>query len=85
MEDKIKLEGFAKRTNVVVIEDLISDNSLQEALEALKEAGATVKGILAIFSQFLMLPQKILKKANVDLHTLSNYELYWNYLLQKNI
>jgi orotate phosphoribosyltransferase len=59
----------------VVIEDLISTgNSSLLAVEALKEAGATVKGMLAIFSYGFDVATENFKKANVDLHTLSNYE-----------
>lgn len=71
-----QVEGFLQKgQNVVVIEDLISTgNSSLVAVEALKEAGANVKGMLAIFSYGLDVALENFKKANVELHTLSNYE-----------
>jgi orotate phosphoribosyltransferase len=72
-----QVEGFLQKgQSVVVIEDLISTgNSSLLAVEALKEAGATVKGMLAIFSYGFDVATKNFQKANVDLHTLSNYEI----------
>jgi orotate phosphoribosyltransferase len=71
-----QIEGFLQKgQNVVVIEDLISTgNSSLLAVEALKEAGANVKGMAAIFSYGFKLADDNFKKANVDLFTLSNYE-----------
>jgi orotate phosphoribosyltransferase len=71
-----QVEGFLQKgQSVVVIEDLISTgNSSLLAVEALKEAGATVKGMLAIFSYGFDVATENFQKANVDLHTLSNYE-----------
>jgi orotate phosphoribosyltransferase len=71
-----QIEGFLQKgQNVVVIEDLISTgNSSLQAVVALKEAGANVKGMLAIFSYGFDIAFENFKKANVDLHTLSNYE-----------
>jgi orotate phosphoribosyltransferase len=59
----------------VVVEDLISTgNSSLLAVEALMEAGANVKGMLAIFSYGFDIADENFKKANVNLNTLSNYE-----------
>ncbi|MGK4568879.1 orotate phosphoribosyltransferase [Flavobacterium sp. 3HN19-14] len=71
-----QIEGFLQKgQNVVVIEDLISTgNSSLMAVEALKEAGANVKGMAAIFSYGFDVANKNFKNANVDLYTLSNYE-----------
>jgi len=71
-----QIEGFLQKgQNVVVIEDLISTgNSSLLAVEALKEAGANVKGMAAIFSYGFKLADDNFKKANIDLFTLSNYE-----------
>ncbi|MDI1256060.1 MAG: orotate phosphoribosyltransferase [Flavobacterium sp.] len=71
-----QIEGFLQKgQNVVVIEDLISTgNSSLMAVEALKEAGANVKGMAAIFSYGFDVAKENFKKANVDLYTLSNYE-----------
>ena len=71
-----QVEGFLQKgQNVVVIEDLISTgNSSLLAVEALKEAGANVKGMLAIFSYGFEVASDNFKNANIELHTLSNYE-----------
>jgi orotate phosphoribosyltransferase len=71
-----QVEGFLQKgQNVIVVEDLISTgNSSLMAVEALKEAGANVKGMAAIFSYGFDIADENFKKANVDLYTLSNYE-----------
>jgi orotate phosphoribosyltransferase len=62
-----------------VIEDLISTgNSSLVAVEALKEAGANVKGMIAIFTYDFDVAEENFKNANVNLNTLSNY----NHLLE---
>ena len=71
-----QIEGFLQKgQTVIVIEDLISTgNSSLQAVEALKEAGANVKGMIAIFSYGFATAEENFKKANVNLNTLSNYE-----------
>ncbi|PKW21266.1 orotate phosphoribosyltransferase [Flavobacterium lindanitolerans] len=71
-----QIEGFLQKgQNVVVIEDLISTgNSSLLAVEALREAGANVKGMAAIFTYGFDISVENFKKANIDLFTLSNYE-----------
>lgn len=71
-----QIEGFLQKgQNVVVIEDLISTgNSSLMAVEALRAAGANVKGMAAIFSYGFEVADQNFKKANIDLYTLSNYE-----------
>jgi orotate phosphoribosyltransferase len=71
-----KIEGFIERgCNVVVVEDLISTGkSSLLAVEALKEAGVLVKGMLAIFTYGFDIASENFKKENVTLHTLSNYK-----------
>ncbi|MEO4005919.1 MULTISPECIES: orotate phosphoribosyltransferase [Flavobacterium] len=71
-----QVEGFLQKgQNVVVIEDLISTGkSSLMAVEALKEAGANVKGMVAIFTYGFDLAQDNFKAANVDLYTLGNYD-----------
>jgi len=71
-----QIEGFLQKgQNVVVVEDLFSTgNSSLMAVEALKEAGANVKGMVAIFTYGFDIATENFKKANVDLLTLSNYE-----------
>jgi len=70
-----KIEGFLQKgQNVVVIEDLISTgNSSLMAVEALKEAGVNVKGMVAIFTYGFDVSIENFKKANVELSTLSDY------------
>jgi len=71
-----KIEGFIEKgANVVVVEDLISTGkSSLLAVDALKEAGIQVKGMLAIFTYGFDVASENFNKANVLLHTLSNYE-----------
>jgi len=70
-----QIEGFLQKgQNVVVVEDLISTgNSSLMAVEALREAGANVKGMVAIFTYGFDVSVENFKKANVNLHTLGNY------------
>ena len=72
---KNQIEGYLESgQNVVVIEDLISTGkSSLNAVEALKEAGAVVKGMVAIFSYGFDIASDNFKKSNVSLTTLSNY------------
>ena len=71
-----QIEGFLQKgQNVIVIEDLISTgNSSLLAVEALREAGANVKGMAAIFSYGFQVAEDNFKKSNLELYTLSNYE-----------
>jgi orotate phosphoribosyltransferase len=71
-----QIEGYLQKgQNIIVVEDLISTgNSSLLAVEALKEAGANVKGMAAIFSYGFDIATENFKNANVDLFTLSNYE-----------
>ena len=72
---KNQIEGHLESgQNVVVIEDLISTGkSSLNAVKALKESGATVKGMVAIFSYGFDLASENFKNSNVDLTTLSDY------------
>jgi orotate phosphoribosyltransferase len=72
---KNQIEGHLESgQNVVVIEDLISTGkSSLNAVKALKEAGAVVKGMVAIFSYEFDIASDNFKKSNVALATLSNY------------
>lgn len=71
-----QVEGFLQKgQNVVVVEDLISTgNSSLLAVEALRNEGANVKGMAAIFSYGFQVAEENFKNSNVDLYTLSNYE-----------
>ena len=61
--------------NVVVIEDLISTGkSSLNAVRALKDAGANVKGMIAIFTYGFNIATENFEKENVSLNTLSDYE-----------
>ncbi len=81
-----KVEGFLQKgQTVVVVEDLISTgNSSLMAVEALIEAGANVKGMLAIFTYGFSVAEENFKNAGVELHTLSNYESLLNLAVSKN-
>lgn len=59
---------------VVVVEDLISTGgSSLKAVDAIREAGATVEGMVAIFSYGFQLAEDNFRRASVDLHTLTDY------------
>jgi orotate phosphoribosyltransferase len=73
---KNQVEGLLeKNKNVVVVEDLISTGkSSLNAVKALEEAGANVKGMVAIFSYGFEIAEENFKKADVKLVTLSDYD-----------
>jgi orotate phosphoribosyltransferase len=61
--------------NVVVIEDLISTGgSSIKAVEALRESGAEVLGLMAIFSYGFPKAASNFKEAQCEFQTLSNYQ-----------
>lgn len=71
-----QIEGsFKPGQKVVVIEDLISTGgSSLSAVEALRDAGCQVLGMVAIFSYGFDVARENFEKAGVELITLSNYE-----------
>jgi len=71
-----KIEGYIEKgQNAIIVEDLISTGkSSLLAVEALKEAKVNVKGMVAIFTYGFAIAEENFKNANVNLHTLSNYE-----------
>lgn len=73
---KNQIEGLLKpNQTVVVIEDLISTGkSSLNAVKALEEAGANVKGMVAIFTYGFEIASNNFKENNTELYTLSNYE-----------
>ncbi|WP_196890488.1 orotate phosphoribosyltransferase [Aureivirga marina] len=73
---KNQVEGFLEKgSNVVVIEDLISTGkSSLNAVEALRNEGANVKGMVAIFSYGFDIAKTNFEEANVELYTLSDYD-----------
>ncbi len=83
---KNQIEGHLESgQNVVVIEDLISTgNSSLNAVAALKEAGAVVKGMVAIFSYGFDVAATNFKEKNISLTTLSNYENLLEQALDSN-
>jgi len=80
---KNQVEGLLeKNKNVVVVEDLISTGkSSLNAVQALKDEGANVKGMVAIFSYGFEIANENFSKANVKLNTLSDY----NHLLEQSL
>ena len=70
-----KIEGHLEPgSSVVVIEDLISTGmSSLKAVDALKEAGAVVKGMLAIFTYGFEKSESAFAEASINLNTLSDY------------
>ena len=73
---KNQIEGHLESgQNVVVVEDLISTgNSSLNAVNALKESGGVVKGMVAIFSYGFDVATTNFEENNVQLTTLSTYE-----------
>ena len=81
-----QIEGFLDSgQNVLVIEDLISTGkSSLNAVNALKEAGARVIGMVAIFNYGFPVAEKNFKEAHIDLTTLSDYENLIEQALETN-
>lgn len=71
-----QIEGkMEPNQSVVVVEDLISTGkSSLNAVNALLEAGANVKGMIAVFTYGFNLANENFKKTGIDLHTLSDYD-----------
>ncbi|MCK9617411.1 MAG: orotate phosphoribosyltransferase [Lentimicrobiaceae bacterium] len=70
------IEGIAEKgQSVVVVEDLVSTGqSSLHAVEALREAGCTVKGMVAIFTYGLSNATENFAKAACPLFTLTDYD-----------
>jgi orotate phosphoribosyltransferase len=81
-----QVEGFLQKgQNVIVVEDLISTgNSSLLAVEALRAAGANIKGMAAIFTYGFDVADTNFKNAKVDLYTLSNYQNLLNLAVAKS-
>ena len=71
-----QIEGdFTPGQNVVVIEDLISTGgSSLKAVDALREAGMQVKGLVAIFTYGFKIAEENFRNADCPYVTLSNYD-----------
>ncbi|MBR1605724.1 MAG: orotate phosphoribosyltransferase [Alphaproteobacteria bacterium] len=75
---KTQIEGFEslglKGKKVIVVEDLISTGgSSLKAVQVLREAGAEVIGMVAIFSYLFPQAEKAFAEAGVELKTITNY------------
>ncbi|MCD4769237.1 MAG: orotate phosphoribosyltransferase [Bacteroidales bacterium] len=75
-----QIEGdFKKGDKVIVIEDLVSTGgSSLSAVNALREAGCDVLGMLAIFTYGFEKAKNAFSSARCDLQTLSNYDALVN-------
>lgn len=88
-----QIEGFLQKgQNVVVVEDLISTGkSSLNAVKALKDGGANVKGMIAIFTYGFDIASANFESADVKLQTLSNFEnlleqaAYTNYISEEEL
>ncbi|OJW80217.1 MAG: orotate phosphoribosyltransferase [Bacteroidetes bacterium 46-16] len=70
-----QIEGVLEKSQkVVVIEDLVSTGkSSLQVVDALREAGAEVMGMCALFTYGFPVADKAFEDAEVSLHTISNY------------
>ena len=73
---KNQIEGFLDSgQNIVVVEDLISTGkSSLNAVKALKEAGARIIGMVAIFNYGFETAEENFKEFHLELTTLSDYD-----------
>jgi len=80
------IEGvLEKGQSVIVIEDLISTGgSSLKAVEAIREAGCLVKGMVAIFTYGFDEATENFKKANCVVKTLTDYNILIEEALKKN-
>ena len=80
-----KIEGaIIQGAKVVVIEDLISTGgSCVKVVNALKEAGFQVLGVVAIFSYNLDKPTKVFKENETEYHAISNYDVLKEVAVEK--
>jgi len=81
-----KIEGVINEgQSVVVIEDLVSTGkSSLNAVDALRDAGANVKGMVAIFTYGLQKATDNFKEKNCKLVTISDYEHLVNLATENN-
>lgn len=82
-----QIEGAVKEgQKVVVVEDLISTGgSVITAVEALREAGCEVLGVVAIFTYELERGYKQLEEANIRSFALSDYSTLIEVALEKGL
>lgn len=81
---KNQIEGrLPEGAKVVVVEDLISTGSSSlKAVDALREAGFEVVGMVASYTYGFPVAEEAFKTANVELTTLTNYEAVVEVALQ---
>jgi orotate phosphoribosyltransferase len=88
-----QIEGVIEEgQSVIVIEDLISTGkSSLKAVDAIRNAGCSVKGMVAIFTYGFDLAEENMKNAACPYYTLSNYNallkkaLETNYISEKDV
>lgn len=81
-----QIEGVINEGDrVVIVEDLISTGgSVITAAEAVREAGAEVVGVVAIFTYGLESGQTNLQNANIEAVTLTDYDALLQVSLERN-
>jgi orotate phosphoribosyltransferase len=81
-----QIEGVVESgQSVVVVEDLVSTGrSSLNAVQALRDAGCNVKGMVAIFTYGLQEAEENFKQANCILRTLTNYDFLIKKALEQN-
>lgn len=81
-----QIEGHVEKgQSVVVIEDLISSGgSSLKAVDALREAGCQVKGLISIFTYDFKVAETTLKKAKCATFSLCNYHALIEQALKEN-
>ncbi|UOE92898.1 orotate phosphoribosyltransferase [Alkalihalobacillus sp. LMS39] len=81
-----QIEGVINEGDrVVIVEDLISTGgSVITAAEAVREAGAEVVGVVAIFTYGLESGQTNLQNANIEAVTLTDYDVLLEVSLERN-
>ena len=81
-----RIEGeLAPGAKVIVIEDLISTgNSSLSAVEALKDEGADVRGLVAVFDYGFEIAKKNFSAAECRYYTLCNYEVLLQQAIETN-
>ena len=82
-----QIEGVLQAgQKVVVIEDLVSTGkSSLQAVDAIREAGGDVIGMCALFTYGFDTAAEAMEKANVPLHTISNYTALMEVAEEQNL
>ena len=81
-----KIEGNIEQgAKVVVVEDLISTGgSVKDVIESLREAGAEVLGVVAIFTYLLPASTELVNSISCEFKTLSNYDVLIDVALEND-